>query len=131
MKAFVITIIASSLLSLGLANPVNVTERASGGVYVCPGPNWSPTNLCQDVQMTDGGCWTIPWQTLGSIGPDPGWVCSMFVEPGNCFASSGNLNSGGIWTPGVADLTTWNDGVSGKWNGYWFTQARTIQCVLG
>lgn len=22
--------------------------------------------------MTDGGCWTIPWQTLGSIGPDPG-----------------------------------------------------------
>lgn len=34
--------------------------------------NWSPTNLCQDVQMTDGGCWTIPWQTLGSIGPDPG-----------------------------------------------------------
>ncbi|KAM0484491.1 hypothetical protein ACHAPE_007031 [Trichoderma viride] len=129
MKSFVTTVIASSLLSLGLANPVNVTERApGGGVYLCPGANWTPSNLCQHIDMTNGGCWTIPWQTLGSIGPDSGWVCSMFVEPNNCVYSSGNLNSGGIYTPGVADLTTWNDGFTGKWNGYWFTDAKTIQC---
>lgn len=114
--------------------------------------NWTPSNLCQHIDMTNGGCWTIPWQTLGSIGPDSGeysinlpdaysfkvlssyqpqligWVCSMFVEPNNCVYSSGNLNSGGIYTPGVADLTTWNDGFTGKWNGYWFTDAKTIQC---
>lgn len=34
--------------------------------------NWTPSNLCEHIDMTDGGCWTIPWQTLGSIGPDSG-----------------------------------------------------------
>jgi hypothetical protein len=38
MKSIVTTVIASSLLSLGLANPVNVTKRdPAGGVYLCPG----------------------------------------------------------------------------------------------
>lgn len=105
-----------------------------------------------DVQMTDGGCWTSPWDTLGAIGPDSGkhctikfprdtstcilnehtplgWICSMWVEPGNCVATSGNLNSGGIEAPGVGDLQTWNDGHTGKPTGYWFTQAKSVQCV--
>ncbi|KAL7921652.1 hypothetical protein ACQKWADRAFT_313734 [Trichoderma austrokoningii] len=130
MKSFVTTVIASSLLSLGLANPGEVVKRdPGGGVYVCPGANWTPTDLCQHIDMTDGGCWTIPWETLGSIGPDSGFICSMFVEPGNCVDTPGNLNSGGIITPGVADLTTWDSGVAGTWPGYWFTQARTVRCV--
>jgi hypothetical protein len=52
----------------------------------------------------------------------------MFVEPNNCFATSGNLNSGGIFTPGVADLTQWNDGFTGKPTGYWFNNGKTVQC---
>ncbi|KAL7933718.1 hypothetical protein V8C35DRAFT_327651 [Trichoderma chlorosporum] len=121
MKSFTATIITISLLSLGVAG---------SGVFVCPGPNWTPSNLCMDVQMTDGGCWTSPWETLGSIGPDSGWICSMFVEPGNCVDTSGNLNSGGIESPGVADLQTWNDGQTGKPTGYWFNEARSVQCVF-
>jgi hypothetical protein len=54
----------------------------------------------------------------------------MFVEPGNCVDTSGNLNSGGIEAPGVADLQTWNDGQTGKWTGYWFNEARSVQCVF-
>ncbi|KAK4079053.1 hypothetical protein Trihar35433_158 [Trichoderma harzianum] len=120
MKSLTPAIIASSLLSLGVA---------ADGVFVCPGPNWTPSNLCMDVQMTDGGCWTSPWETLGAIGPDSGWICSMWVEPGNCVATSGNLNSGGIEAPGVGDLQTWNDGHTGKPTGYWFNEARSVQCV--
>ncbi|KAL7962927.1 hypothetical protein V8C34DRAFT_300868 [Trichoderma compactum] len=121
MKSLTTAIIASSLLSLGVAGD---------GVFVCPGPNWTPSNLCMDVQMTGGGgCWTSPWDTLGAIGPDPGWICSMWVEPGNCSPTSGNLNSGGIEAPGVNNLQTWNDGNTGKPPGYWFTQAKSVQCV--
>lgn len=54
-----------SLLELGtfLCNDLNVLGNCS---------NWTPSNLCQHIDMTNGGCWTIPWQTLGSIGPDSG-----------------------------------------------------------
>ncbi|RFU74106.1 hypothetical protein TARUN_8145 [Trichoderma arundinaceum] len=126
MKSFITTLVASSLLSIGVAGE---------GAFVCPGPNWSPSNLCVDVDMTqNNGCWTIPWQTLGAIGPDNevsiiGWICSMWVEPGNCFNTVGNFNSGGIEAPGIGNLESWNDGQAGTWTGYWFTQAKTVQCI--
>ncbi|KAJ9160507.1 hypothetical protein NKR19_g3132 [Coniochaeta hoffmannii] len=108
-----------------------VEKRLNGGVYVCPGPNW--TGPCQHINMANlpgdfPGCWTMPWQTLGSIGPDAGWICSMFVEPGNCDGSNPfNLNSGGIVTPGVADLRFFSR--AGKPQDYWFHNARTVQCI--
>jgi len=52
----------------------------------------------------------------------------MFVEPGNCDGSNPfNLNSGGIVTPGVADLRFFSR--AGKPQDYWFHNARTVQCI--
>jgi hypothetical protein len=57
-----------------------------------------------------------------------GWICSMYVEPGNCDGSNPhNGNSGGIVAPGVSDLRFWSQG--GNAQDYWFHNARTVQCI--
>ncbi|KAB5569948.1 hypothetical protein GE09DRAFT_1101149 [Coniochaeta sp. 2T2.1] len=130
---------AALLAGIAVSQPTDgVEKRQPGGVFVCPGPNWTGSSAapCQHINMANlpgdfPGCWTIPWQTLGSIGPDSGWKCNMFVEPSNCARNNpGNLFSPDIRTPGQGDLRFYNSG-QGKPQDYWFHNARTIQCLPG
>ena len=50
-------------------------------VFLCNGENWSGD--CQNVDFPLGTCTELPptWQfTLGSAGPDPGAICSIFAQ---------------------------------------------------
>jgi hypothetical protein len=55
--------------------------------------------------------------------------CTIWVEPGNCDANNpGDQHSITVTYPGIADLYNYNDPTINQWTGYWFSQARSIQC---
>jgi hypothetical protein len=88
----------------------------------------------------------MPYDTIGSIWmpnsktPSPLWytisgsnettdiVCTFTVKPGDCWDTIGNFRSPTIFPSGLADIRKWTDSRKADFPGYWFHNARSIQC---
>ncbi|RPA75483.1 hypothetical protein BJ508DRAFT_418139 [Ascobolus immersus RN42] len=92
--------------------PANdITKRGlPGNVYICSGANW--TNDCRIVHVGTTGvntCVKLPYNTVGSIGPDPNTYCIVY-EGSSKPPCDSNAPSVGLFNPGNADLYTFGDG---------------------
>ncbi|RPA84906.1 hypothetical protein BJ508DRAFT_359296 [Ascobolus immersus RN42] len=95
------TIFFASLLSVVLASPLSDTSLNKrgypGNVFVCSGPKY--TNSCQILPVgTSGNCVKLPYNSLGSAGPDKGTICRIYES--QC---TGNFLAIAVY-PGVANL---------------------------
>ena len=55
-------------------------------------------------------------------------MCTFTVKPGDCGDTVGNFKSQTIYPPGLADIRQWTDSRKADFPGYWFNNARSIQC---
>ena len=84
----IIALVSSTIAAPTEASPVErdvseLSKRTTGGVYLCSGSNWQRCDVIT-YTLTAGvwPCLALPSRFnghLGSIGPDPGILCRMYV----------------------------------------------------
>ncbi|KAH9481026.1 hypothetical protein JR316_0005545 [Psilocybe cubensis] len=82
---------------------------ADGNLFVCINPNFGEP--CTVFPFTVGQCINFPApfnDAISSVAPDPGFICTLFVNP-NCQGASIAVTA-----PGISDLTgtPFNDNLS-------------------